>query len=43
MHVEIFEAYKNRDYAKAGDLMKEHLNVSLEFALKSYCEMKDGK
>ncbi|MCI7099875.1 MAG: GntR family transcriptional regulator [Lachnospiraceae bacterium] len=41
MHVKIFEAYKAGAYAEAGDLMKEHLNASLEFALKSFPDMND--
>lgn len=39
MHMKIFEAYKNKEFEKAGDLMKEHLNASLEFALKSFRDM----
>lgn len=42
MHTEIFEAYKNREYTRAGDLMKEHLNASLEFALKSFSAMHEN-
>ncbi len=32
MHVDIYEAYYRGDYTKAGDLMKEHLQASLEHA-----------
>ena len=33
MHKQIFEAYKNGEIAKAGDLMKQHLEDSLQYAL----------
>lgn len=32
MHSRICEAYKMRDYTKAGDLMKQHLEASLLYA-----------
>lgn len=33
MHRQIFETYKNGDITKAGDLMKQHLEDSLQYAL----------
>ena len=33
MHRQIFETYKNGDIIKAGDLMKQHLEDSLQYAL----------
>lgn len=33
MHVEIYRAYCAADYSRAGDLMKLHLNDSLQYAL----------
>ena len=33
MHRQIFETYKNGDITKAGDLMKQHLEDSLRYAL----------
>lgn len=33
MHKQIFEAYKNEEIARAGDLMKQHLEDSLQYAL----------
>ena len=33
MHKQIFEAYKNGKITKAGDLMKQHLEDSLQYAL----------
>lgn len=33
MHEQIFEAYRSGNIQQAGDLMKEHLNDSLEYAL----------
>ena len=33
MHKQIFEAYKNGEITKAGDLMKQHLEDSLQYAL----------
>lgn len=40
MHMEIYDAYKINNYVKAGDLMKEHLNASLEYALKSFHDIR---
>lgn len=34
MHTQIYEAYKNEDFALAGDLMKRHLEASLQYALR---------
>ena len=33
-HIFIYEAYRNKEYQKASDLMKEHLKQSLEYALQ---------
>lgn len=33
MHTQIYHAYRAGDFSKAGDLMKEHLNDSLQYAL----------
>ena len=33
-HIFIYEAYRNKGYQKASDLMKEHLKQSLEYALQ---------
>lgn len=35
MHTEIYRAYRSGDYAGAGDLMKQHLNDSLQYALEN--------
>lgn len=35
MHTEIYRAYRSGDYARAGDLMKQHLNDSLQYALEN--------
>ena len=35
MHTEIYRAYRSGDYAGAGDLMKQHLNDSLKYALEN--------
>lgn len=34
MHTKIYHAYRAGDYSKAGDLMKIHLNDSLQYALE---------
>ena len=34
MHTEIYHAYRSGDYSKAGDLMKLHLQDSLQYALE---------
>jgi DNA-binding GntR family transcriptional regulator len=36
MHISIYEAYKARDFEKAGELMKKHLDDSLEYALQLF-------
>jgi DNA-binding GntR family transcriptional regulator len=36
MHVSIYEAYRAGDIVTAGNLMKEHLEDSLIYALKSF-------
>lgn len=33
-HIEIYHAYRDGDFTKAGDLMKLHLNDSLQYALE---------
>ena len=35
MHTEIYRAYRSGDYAGAGDLIKQHLNDSLQYALEN--------
>jgi DNA-binding GntR family transcriptional regulator len=36
MHISIYEAYKTKDFEKAGKLMKIHLDDSLEYALQLF-------
>lgn len=38
-HEAIYEAYQNRDFQKAGERMKKHLDTSLEYALKLFHSM----
>lgn len=40
MHMEIYRAYRAGDHRKAGDLMKLHLNDSLQYALEHLHRMK---
>ena len=40
MHTQIYELYRSGKYNQAGDLMKQHLDRSLQYALSHLKEMK---